>query len=82
VKKLATFCYVVGVFLIRKLKLVSKHFKLGKQRKVNPFVFRPITRGQGAGGVVLECADLKCRGDNFGRRNIELRSAKTEECDS
>jgi len=56
VKKLATFCYVVGVFLLRKLKLISDNFELGKQRKENPFVVRQITRGQGVGGVVLECA--------------------------
>jgi hypothetical protein len=86
VKKVATFCYVVGVFLLRKLNLISENFELGKQRKENlslsdkslegrvSEVSSWSVRGRSAEGTILE-EGMWCLAD------IELRSAKIKECD-
>jgi hypothetical protein len=86
VERLATFDYVVGVFLPRKFKLIHANFKMVSQRKKTPFVARPFTRGK-----VLEASLWRVRGRSaegtiLGERVwclavIEISSAKNELCD-
>ena len=86
VDRLATFDYVVDVFLPRKFKLIYGNFKMVSQRKKTPFVARPFSRGK-----LLEAPPWRVRGRSaegtilregvWSLADIEVSSAKTELCD-
>ena len=54
VKKLVTFCYVVGAFSYGNLRLFWKFLNWSANESKTLFVVRPVTIGKGVGGTALE----------------------------
>jgi hypothetical protein len=75
-----------ALFSQGNLSIFLRIFKLVSQVKADPFVVRPVTTGEGAGGVGLESKGRKCGVDDL-RESVlcladtEVSSAKTEVCD-
>jgi len=85
-EEISDFPLCCGRFSLKEIEAFSENFKLGSQRKEYPSVARPITRGRlsevSPWRVRVISADGRILGEGMWcLADIEVSSAKTEECD-